>query len=589
MAPSSRALAVLVLAFLATMPAAAQVVVDTFDVDQPLLQLTSVPSTVNDHNADDPSILGGERNLRISGSDLSGGNITVQVSGGVLTFNRPGTSAGEVDVWWDGDNDTATFDPLGLGGMNLTSGGRDRFRLQVISSSSATLHLRMVVWTTGTDFSELNFTLPAGGGFVDLPFASFVAGGGAGATFTNVGALYLRMVENTGAWTASLGSLAITTSLPTVELISTTFATGEGAVFASIGVNRSGPTAGTVTVQYSTSDNTAVAPGDYAASTGTVTFDPGETADSFNIPIVQDSVDEPNELFNITLSNPVGATLGVPSAGTLQILDDDGPPSITIGNLSLNEGNGGVTPFTFTATLSSPSGFPISFDYATADGSATAPGDYASVATTTVNIPAGAPTGSFTVNVNGDATIEPDETFVVNLSNATNATLATTQATATIVNDDALGSANLSLTKISSAPTFTSGDSVTFTLAVANAGPDPATNVVVTDALPAGATYVSATPSAGSCLAGPPVTCTIPTLANGASATIALVATLAGTNPITNSATVSATETDSNSANNTGSATVNAAAAAEPIPAASSWMLALLAAAIGFAAVRFLR
>ncbi len=433
----------LVIAFVAcmAMPAGAQLVVDTFEVSQPLLELTSVPGVVHDHNADDPSILGGERDLRISGSDLSGGNITAQVTGGVLTFNRPGASVGEVDVWWDGLNNTSTFDPLGLGGMDLTNGGStDRFRLHVISSSSAILQMRMVVWTTGTAFSEMNFTLPTAGGFVDLPFASFTPSGG-GAVFTDVGAVYLRTVEASGAWTASLGSVAITNSLPSVELISTTFATGEGAIFATIGVTRSGPTTGTSTVQFSTSDNTAIAGSDYTATVGTVTFDPGESADSFNVPLTQDAIDEPGEFINLTLSSPSGATLGTPSTATLEIIDDDVPPSITIGNVSQAEGNAGATTFTFTATLSSPSGFSISLDYATADGTALAPADYAAVATTTLNIPAGSSGATFDATVVGDTDVEPNETFFVNFSNAVNATLSNTQATATIVNDDAAAAA----------------------------------------------------------------------------------------------------------------------------------------------------
>ena len=378
-------------------------------------------------------------------------------------------------------------------------------------------------------------------------------------------------------------------SAQTVQLISSTFFTGEGAVNGTVGVNRSGPLTGTSTVHYSTSDGTAIAGLDYTATSGTLTFGPGVAALSFNIPITQDSINEPTEFFNVTLDSPTGATLGTPSTGTFGILDDDPPPSISIANVSQAEGNSGTTTFTFTASLSAMSGFPISFDYATADGTATAPSDYTAVGSTTLTIPAGAAGGTFNINVVGDTAVEPDETFVVNFSNPVHATLATTQATGTIVNDDAalVASANLSLQKTSSAPTFHGGDTITYTLTASNAGPDPATNVVVTDVLPAGTTYVSATPSAGSCSGTLTVTCTLGTLANGATATVALMVTVNGASPITNSASVTATETDANPANNTAAATIDPSAPS--IPALSPWMLAALVLALSLAALRNLQ
>jgi hypothetical protein len=79
---------------------------------------------------------------------------------------------------------------------------------------------------------------------------------------------------------------------------------------------------------------------------------------------------------------------------------------------------------------------PVTVQYATANGTATAPGDYASTSGT-VTFPAGAIAQNVVVQVVGDAAVEPDETFVVNLSGAAGATIADAQATGAIADDDA--------------------------------------------------------------------------------------------------------------------------------------------------------
>jgi len=114
-----------------------------------------------------------------------------------------------------------------------------------------------------------------------------------------------------------------------------------------------------------------------------------------------------------------------------------GGNSIAINNVSLLEGNSGTTSFTFTVSLSSPAGEGgVSFDIATADNTAVAPGDYTSKSLTAQTIPAGTSSYSFTVLVNGDGTPEANETFFVNVTNVTGATIGDGQGTGTIVNDD---------------------------------------------------------------------------------------------------------------------------------------------------------
>lgn len=115
------------------------------------------------------------------------------------------------------------------------------------------------------------------------------------------------------------------------------------------------------------------------------------------------------------------------------------PPSLSINDVSLNEGNAGTTSFSFTVSLSAPAGpGGVTFDIATADGTATAPGDYTAKSLTGQTIPTGSSTYTFDVLANGDSTPEANETFFVNVSNVTGATVVDGQGTGSIVNDDFL-------------------------------------------------------------------------------------------------------------------------------------------------------
>ncbi|MET0625703.1 MAG: endonuclease/exonuclease/phosphatase family protein [Pyrinomonadaceae bacterium] len=117
--------------------------------------------------------------------------------------------------------------------------------------------------------------------------------------------------------------------------------------------------------------------------------------------------------------------------------------NLSINDVSQNEGNAGTTAFLFTVSLSAPAGpGGVTFDIATADGTAqddnpaTEDNDYTANSLTGQTIPAGSSTYAFTVQVNGDTATEPNETFFVNVTNVTGATVADGQGQGTIVNDD---------------------------------------------------------------------------------------------------------------------------------------------------------
>ena len=108
-------------------------------------------------------------------------------------------------------------------------------------------------------------------------------------------------------------------------------------------------------------------------------------------------------------------------------------PAISIGDVSRAEGNSGTTDFVLTVSLSAVADGVVSVDYATDDGTATAPDDYAT-AGDTLTFDAGVTSQIVTIAVVGDSTSEADETFLVNLSNASGARLTGPQGVGTIEN-----------------------------------------------------------------------------------------------------------------------------------------------------------
>ncbi len=95
---------------------------------------------------------------------------------------------------------------------------------------------------------------------------------------------------------------------------------------AKITVVRNGNTNKTVSVDYATSDDSARAGLDYTAVSGTLTFAPGETTKTFNIPLIDDTLPELNEALTINLSNSVGIDLGLQNTAKLIIEEDDELP-----------------------------------------------------------------------------------------------------------------------------------------------------------------------------------------------------------------------------------------------------------------------
>lgn len=194
---------------------------------------------------------------------------------------------------------------------------------------------------------------------------------------------------------------------------------------------------GGVTFDIATADGTAVQPGDYTAQSLTgQTIPAGSSTYAFSVLVNGDAVPETNETFFVNVTNITGA-IPTDAQGQGTVVNDDAAPNLSIDDVTLDEGNAGTTTFTFTVSLSAPAGpGGVTFDIATADGTAIQPGDYAAQSLTAQTIPAGSSTYAFTVLVNGDATPESDENFFVNVTNVVNAVVTDAQGFGAIRNDD---------------------------------------------------------------------------------------------------------------------------------------------------------
>ncbi|MBH8561146.1 VCBS repeat-containing protein [Nostoc sp. CENA67] len=210
-----------------------------------------------------------------------------------------------------------------------------------------------------------------------------------------------------------------------------------GQVVATI--QRTGGTDGEVSVDVQLDDgSTATLGEDYTNNLPiTVNFAAGETSKDVIIPILGDTKDEIDETIKLKLVNPTGgASLGSQQTATYTIIDDDDFPSIVIDDVNLNEGNSGSTNAIFTVSLSAASDKTIAVDYATTDNTANLPSDY-TITTGTLTFNPGVTTQTISVPIIGDTFYENNETFLVQFSNANNATIADNQGIGTIVNDDA--------------------------------------------------------------------------------------------------------------------------------------------------------
>lgn len=234
-----------------------------------------------------------------------------------------------------------------------------------------------------------------------------------------------------------VGSIA-NTNLPNITVGDVTVSEGKSGqrnLYFTIALSEAAPFP--VSVNAATADGSALAGSDYVAKSGTVTMAPGELSQTFAVPITGDTVHEADETFLLNLTSPINGAI-TDGQGKATIINDDAPPTVSVSDLTVTEGDSGKKTAYFTVTLSAVSSQTVTLHYATANGSAAAGSDYAA-ASGTLGFSPGETSRQVPVAILGDKVVEGDETFFLNLSAPVRASIADGQGQATITNDDAGG------------------------------------------------------------------------------------------------------------------------------------------------------
>lgn len=246
----------------------------------------------------------------------------------------------------------------------------------------------------------------------------------------------------------------------------------------TVAVVRTGGSQGEVTVQYATSDDTATQGDDYTATSGTLTFESGQTSKTFDVAIKDDSNGEGDEKVTLTLSSPGGgASLGTPSTATLIITDNEtgssssssksssssssGPTvGLSATQYAVNENGGSLT---ITVVRGGSSSSAATVAYATSNGTGQSGNDYTSVSGT-LSFGANESSKTFTVSIADNSSADGNKTFNVTLSSPSGMTLASGQNTATVtINDNesvSFGSGSFKFSKSTYEVTESSGEAV---------------------------------------------------------------------------------------------------------------------------------
>ncbi len=207
-----------------------------------------------------------------------------------------------------------------------------------------------------------------------------------------------------------------------------------------------------VTVGYRTVDGTAQAGSDYTETSGRLRFEPGETALTISVALLDDAISEEEERFTVELREAVGATVSDGTA-TGRITDNDEPPGLAIEDAPAVVEGGTAE---FPVRLDGASGRVVTVGYRTVDGTAQAGSDY-TAASGTVTFQPGETVQTLSVAILDDEIPEAEESFAVELGQASGAAVSDGTATGRITDNDELPGLT-----IEDAPSVSEGDTAEF-------------------------------------------------------------------------------------------------------------------------------
>lgn len=433
--------------------------IDQFTNPNPDLLVSGPIGTTQSGFADVPEAIGGERDLFAEITDTGDPSDEVTFRGvtGFLDWSATATAKGRYTAVWDGNDNSATLPPTtNLINVDLTNGGlANAVRMTVQNTDKEGGKAQLRVYTSDVNFSDsLDVDVPlvpVGSQEILFNFADFTATGGVGATLTNVTAIQLTIVANQNSMQ------------------------GRATLVGGIGP--------------------AVTTQDFS--------NPADLSLTKQVSNASPNVND-NVTFTVTVSN------AGPSNATNVAVNDLLPAGLQF--VSANAGQG---------TYNSTTGV-WSIGTINANGNAT------------LQIVAKVLTSGLKLNiaeVSASDQVDPDSTP------SNGATTEDDRGTASVTPQ----SIDLSLTKQVNDSTPNVGQNVTFTVTVANAGPSNATGVAVNDQLPAGLTFVSATPSQGTYNNSTGIW-TVGQINSAAQATLQIIATVGSIGVKTNTAQVSAAD-----------------------------------------------
>ncbi|MCB9875429.1 MAG: DUF11 domain-containing protein [Planctomycetaceae bacterium] len=579
--------------------------IDTFNTTtQSITDSTNDAVAVTDSAAASEAI-GGERDLFVNLTSAAGAlqlSANDPLTPGVLTFNTTGAATGERVITWDGTGGgAAAVNDTGLGGIDLTSTGTATGFNLTIGADLAGGTLEVLVYSddgaggTATRFSTATIALPVTGGSASaleyIPFSSFTTGGGGGANFASVGAIEAGIsgVANLDAeidlvtvvgptlFTQNFSNFESADLSLTKSVSNATPNVGDSVTFTLTLANAGPDAASNVSVGDTlptgmTFVTSSPSQGSYNSGTGIWTVGSVASGGNATLQIVATvtSTGTKTNTTQVTAADQFDPDSTPNNSVAMEDDQDSASLTPTAADLSLTKTVDNPSPnvgesVTFTLTLANagPDGatnvtvgdsLPVGMTFVSSTPSQ---GTYIS-GTGVWTVGSVASGGSATLQIVASVTATGTQTNTAQVTASDQADPDSTPNNNVAMEDDqdsaglTASIADLSLTKAVDNASPNVGDNITFTLTAANAGPDSATNVAVTDVLPAGLTFVSSTPSQGTFVSGTGVW-TVGTIANGGNATLQIVATVASVGAKTNSAQVTASDqADSDSTPNNG-------------------------------------
>jgi dienelactone hydrolase len=292
--------------------------------------------------------------------------------------------------------------------------------------------------TAGLDYTDVAGTLTFAVGetnqTISVPILNdFLVESGAYETFT------VTLNNATGGavlGTPATATVRITDNDKGLQFEFSSYTVGEGGGSVLIGVLRGDDGNFPVSVDYFTTDGTAIKGQDYTGVTNTLIFAPGDKVQTFTVPILNDGVKEANKYFRVTLSNPTNQVLGAQKTAQVMIVDNDaGVQFQPLNRYWIAENEGALT---LTVVRGNDGNLgPFTVDFATSNLTATAGVDYTAT-NGTLAFAQGEMEKTLTVPILYDEVPEADKQFKATLSNPTNAVLGP-YATATITMLDITG------------------------------------------------------------------------------------------------------------------------------------------------------